>query len=558
MFISDDNLNNTYFTDNPPDPIFFNEPLEPDFIQPFISSNTPPLSINHDLLYPPPKNGQGHPRELAASDVSLLSQHSLLSLDDLGWFDPPSSSKAISASASASSVPATLQQSDTSGFDQLSLFDEVCSSAFNTPFTPHLDTPDQTPNQTPLFECVASEDLDTTSFEQFWSAAEPSFGDVSVVTQGSNLNLDLNLGLTSPAFSSTTSPLPSTNLSGQGVVAQDSNQINARLQAENALLDFVLFDDIAPSSPITTLLTPAMTSLSSPSIDDLKFKQEIETHELAMQLVAAAAASMTSQSSTVSAQSSPFEADSSDIIGSLFSDVDLSPLMEPVSPAATTSSPQATLDWMSSQLPQNFSFDFNNNLNNINNVSTNPFTMQSSPMLPVAVTSPQLDLGLLLSLYQQQQQQQQYQQSSLFASTIPSMTTTVSQPDQTIKTTTNPLKRKSDEIKEPGEESPRQFACSQCGRAFSRLFNLNTHERTHDRSKARLFPCPEQGCKKSFTRKNDLQRHQISIHGVMNIYSCQKCKKSFSRRDALRRHMELKNCEDDDEEDLTHNHSHSN
>ncbi|KAF9344984.1 hypothetical protein BGX26_003676 [Mortierella sp. AD094] len=466
------------------------------------------------------------------------------SLDDLGWFDTTSSSKSIPASASASSVPATLHQSDASGFDQLSLFDEVCASAFNTPFTPHLDTPDQTPNQTPLFECVASEELDTTSLEQLWSTAEPNVGNVSTAAQGSNLNLDLDLGLTSPAFSSTSSPLASTNLSGQnGAVAQDPNQISACLQAENALLDFVLFDDIAPSSPISTLLTPAMTSLSSPSFGDLKSKQEIETHELAMQLVAAAAASMTSQSSTVSAQASPFVTDSSDVIGSLFSDVDLSPLIESVSPATTASSPQISFDWMSSQLPQNFSFDFNNN--NLNNASTDAFLMQSSPMLPVSVTSPQLDLNLLLSLYSQQQQ---YQQLSLLTSTTP---------DQTIKTTTNPLKRKSDEIKQPGEESPRQFACAQCGRAFSRLFNLNTHERTHDRSKARLFPCPEQGCKKSFTRKNDLQRHQISIHGVTHIYSCQKCSKAFSRRDALRRHMDLKNCEDDDE-DPTHNHSHSN
>ncbi|KAI9238321.1 MAG: hypothetical protein BYD32DRAFT_350754, partial [Podila humilis] len=80
------------------------------------------------------------------------------------------------------------------------------------------------------------------------------------------------------------------------------------------------------------------------------------------------------------------------------------------------------------------------------------------------------------------------------------------------------------------------FACAQCGRAFSRLFNLNTHERTHDRSKARLFACPEQGCKKSFTRKNDLQRHQISIHKVTHIYSCKNCNTPFQRKDALRRH----------------------
>ncbi|KAK3832081.1 MAG: hypothetical protein JOS17DRAFT_670052, partial [Linnemannia elongata] len=80
------------------------------------------------------------------------------------------------------------------------------------------------------------------------------------------------------------------------------------------------------------------------------------------------------------------------------------------------------------------------------------------------------------------------------------------------------------------------FVCAICGRAFSRLFNLNTHERTHDRSKARLFACPEQGCTKTFTRRNDCQRHQISIHKVTDIYSCNKCPKRFSSREELRSH----------------------
>ncbi|KAF9285322.1 hypothetical protein BGZ68_003971 [Mortierella alpina] len=461
----------------------------------------------------------GHPRTVAESDEPLLSHQPLLSLDDLGWFNSPSSPDAF---ASAFPVPANLQQkSDASGFDNLSPFDDVCASAFNTPFSPYLDTPDQTPNQTPLFDFVASEDIDMTSLEQFWDATAPN-----AAAQGSSLNQDL----TSPA-------LTSTSQSSQSA-AQDPNDLNARLQAENALLDFVLFDDIAPPSPISTLTTPMTTTLTSPSSFDMK---EIENGRLAMQLVAAAAASMTSESLATSAQASPFASGSSDVIGSLFSDVDLSPLMDTTYPATESSSPQLSMDLTSTPAPESLSFDFNNlvGVNNSASAILNVFggiDTSSSPLFPFDVTTPQVDLSLLLSLYSQQQQ-------SLLASNTAPMAA-ASEPAQTSKTEKS-LKRKSDATEHTGEESPRQFSCAVCGRSFSRLFNLNTHERTHDRSKARLFACPEQGCKKSFTRKNDLQRHQISIHGVTHIYSCQKCNKPFSRRDALRRHMDFKDCSDD-------------
>ncbi|KAF9959245.1 hypothetical protein BGZ65_000677 [Modicella reniformis] len=400
-----------------------------------------------------------------------------------------------------------------------------------------------------------------TSLEQFWTDTYTNSPDFNLVgaavsstpAQGSILNL--NLGLTSPPPS-----LASTIQSGQNgssadvtASAQDSTQGHLRLQAETALLDFVLFDDIVPPSPISTLSTPMTNSLSSVDI------KEDKTNELALQLVAAAA-SMMNQPSMIDAQAS-------DVIGSLFSDVDLSPSMEMASPITDLSGNHLPQEWTFAQMSQTFSFDFNNSSNYLDSISTtaaplSTFSMQSSPMLPTAVSSPQLDLGILLSLFNQHQQQQQQQQqqlqqllSPLIASMMPSLTSTVEQSElQMTETTsaTNPLKRKSDDIAnqkadddESSSSSPRQFACSICGRAFSRLFNLNTHERTHDRSKARLFACPEQGCKKSFTRKNDLQRHQISIHGVLEIHNCQKCHKSFSRRDALRRHMGLKNCEDD-------------
>ncbi|CAO3572007.1 unnamed protein product [Mortierella alpina] len=489
----------------------------------------PPSTSKHVRLHAPssPILGMGHPRTVAESDEPLLSHQPLLSLNELGWFNSPSSTD---ATASALPVPATsLQKSDASGFDNLSPFDDVCASAFNTPFSPYLDTPDQTPNQTPLFDFVASEDIDMTSLEQFWDASAPI-----AAAQGSSLDQDL----TSPALTTTSQSSHS--------AAQDPSDLNARLQAENALLDFVLFDDIAPLSPISTLTTPLTTTLTSPSFD----LKEIENRSLAMQLVAAAAASMTSESLTASAQFSPFASGSSDVIGSLFSDVDFSPLMDTTFPATESSSPQLSMDFASTPAPESLSFDFNNlvGINDSASAILNVFgrvDLPTSPLFPLDVTTPQVDLGLLLSLYSQQQQ------SLLSASTV-SMAT-ASEPSQPHKAEKS-LKRKSDATEHTGEESPRQFTCAVCGRSFSRLFNLNTHERTHDRSKARLFACPEQGCKKSFTRKNDLQRHQISIHGVTHIYSCQKCNKPFSRRDALRRHMDFKDC-NDDQDSTEHDHA---
>ncbi|KAG0088136.1 hypothetical protein BGZ92_006552 [Podila epicladia] len=387
-----------------------------------------------------------------------------------------------------------------------------------------MDTPDQPPSQTPMIDCVASDD-DLASLDLFWTS--------------------------SPA--SVASPIASTS------AVDDAS----RLQAENALLDFVLFDDITPTSAISTLSTPMTASITSPSVD----LKEIETRDLAMQLVASAAANMTS-STVISPIASPFVCGSSDVIGSLFSDASLlsplsdttafsTPAVSPISPAQPFAS-QAQ-DWTSTSMNQSFLFDFG--------MTSHIPTMAPSLTSGMVNTtsSPSVDLNLLLSLYSQQAAAGLVPLSS--AAAMLASTTLTSAPS--VSASANPLKRKSDEIQasQAGEESPRQFACAQCGRAFSRLFNLNTHERTHDRSKARLFACPEQGCKKSFTRKNDLQRHQISIHKVTHIYSCKNCSSPFQRKDALRRHMDecsvvgaavSSSSSSDHEHAHDHSHSHSN
>ncbi|KAH7053983.1 hypothetical protein BKA57DRAFT_265996 [Linnemannia elongata] len=551
------------FFDNPSDPTFFNVPSKLDFIQnnnssSFIKPPIPipppstfnPLLINQHVLDQPSQPTQaqglvGH-GPVNPIDGSVLSQLPLSGLDCSGWFTPSLSTEASSASASArthapASASATLTKGDASGFDHLSPFDEVCASAFNTPYAPYLDTPDQTPTQTPLFDSVASEDLCSLQLDDLWTSSAvanlPAAPAASIANDSgfaldfSTLDFDLSF-----VSSSASAPLSSTTQSVQA--AQDDVQVNARLQAENALLDFVLFDDIALPSPISTFSTPMTTTITSPSSANPK---EFETNELAMQLVAAAAASMSSQSTLTSTQTSPLTTDTSDVLGSLFSDVDLSPIMETTtnSPAAvTTATPLFGSDFIldcATNAVKSFSFDFSND----------GFEIQPSPMISAGTASPPMDMNVFLSLCSQQQQpQQQQQQASLFPSPLLSAAAAASALSQTATPAENPLKRKADEVQQAGEESPRQFVCAICGRAFSRLFNLNTHERTHDRSKARLFACPEQGCTKTFTRRNDCQRHQISIHKVTDIYSCNKCPKRFSSREELRSHTD-RNCQED-------------
>ncbi|KAF9099534.1 hypothetical protein BGX29_007120, partial [Mortierella sp. GBA35] len=95
--------------------------------------------------------------------------------------------------------------------------------------------------------------------------------------------------------------------------------------------------------------------------------------------------------------------------------------------------------------------------------------------------------------------------------------------------------------------APKRFSCSHagCDRRFARLFNLHTHEKTHDPEQARPFLCSDAECGKAFSRKHDLQRHEASVHKGERNFACTKCLKPFSRQDGLRRHLAVKgSCSD--------------
>jgi uncharacterized Zn-finger protein len=56
------------------------------------------------------------------------------------------------------------------------------------------------------------------------------------------------------------------------------------------------------------------------------------------------------------------------------------------------------------------------------------------------------------------------------------------------------------------------FLTTHCPLAFARAFNLKTHMDTHNPERAKPFICPHSSCKRSFSRKHDLQRHRTAIH----------------------------------------------
>ncbi|KAJ3045660.1 hypothetical protein HDV00_007786 [Rhizophlyctis rosea] len=78
-----------------------------------------------------------------------------------------------------------------------------------------------------------------------------------------------------------------------------------------------------------------------------------------------------------------------------------------------------------------------------------------------------------------------------------------------------------------------------CGRTFTRKYNLTTHLGTHDPNRARPFQCHR--CPKSFVRSPDLIRHEAVHNNERQEHVCA-CGRAYARRDALARH--LATCED--------------
>jgi len=75
------------------------------------------------------------------------------------------------------------------------------------------------------------------------------------------------------------------------------------------------------------------------------------------------------------------------------------------------------------------------------------------------------------------------------------------------------------------------YQCEQCSASFPKLSQLLQHRRVENHWKHRC-----ESCKKSFSRKDNFERHVLK-HNNENNQHCPECLKVFARKDALNEHL---------------------
>jgi uncharacterized Zn-finger protein len=122
-----------------------------------------------------------------------------------------------------------------------------------------------------------------------------------------------------------------------------------------------------------------------------------------------------------------------------------------------------------------------------------------------------------------QQQQQQYSAELM-------------SPRHVLREPSSPQPRKKRHLTEASEAT---YTCETCGKFFSRIWNYNAHQDTHNPHRPRPHSCPQQNCGKAFVRRTDLTRHMQCVHAKDKRFRCELCGGNFARKDTLRRYLAL-------------------
>lgn len=79
------------------------------------------------------------------------------------------------------------------------------------------------------------------------------------------------------------------------------------------------------------------------------------------------------------------------------------------------------------------------------------------------------------------------------------------------------------------------YTCPHCSRAFNRKLRLTTHIKFMHEG-AEPLNCPQEGCNKTFFRKEDIHRHMLT-HSGEKPYECDVCGKAFVVKSSLKIHQ---------------------
>ncbi|CAI2168860.1 11479_t:CDS:1 [Funneliformis geosporum] len=120
---------------------------------------------------------------------------------------------------------------------------------------------------------------------------------------------------------------------------------------------------------------------------------------------------------------------------------------------------------------------------------------------------------------------------SAVESKVPTKYEIINGDEKTKGTTSKKRKLENESLNE------KRFACPICNRRFTRKFNMQTHQLTHEVDRVKPFLCSYPDCEHRFTRKHDLKRHIYGIHELPeHEFKCFNCSRTFTRKDACKRH----------------------